>query len=113
MSAWMCLPSAEPVQSQPTSRSRLRLVVNKKPKDETRPVLWEVFSGTGVLGSVFKTDFGWDVYQIDISRDLCRKTGAVCSDVRRFDFDTWPTPTVIFLAPPCTTWSNANKREVR
>ena len=76
-------------------------------------VLWEIFSGTAVLGRVMREEFGWDVYMIDKNRDLCRKTGATCCDVRQFDFDRWPRPNIIFAAPPCTGWSNSQKRDVR
>ena len=57
--------------------------------------------------------YGWDVYHIDFNRDLARKSGAVCADVRRFDFGQWPAPDFIFCAPPCIGWSNASKRSVR
>ena len=84
-----------------------------KRKRGSKFVLWEIFSGTGVLGKVMEESYHWKVFQIDSNRDLCRKTNATCADVRQFDFDLWDAPDVIFAAPPCVGWTNSQKREVR
>ena len=94
-------------------KNKARGAKKRKQDVARRFVLWEIFSGTGTFGRTFREEFGWEVYQIDSSRDLARKTGAVCADVRNFDFSTWPHPDLIFFAPPCTGWSNATKKSVR
>ena len=88
-------------------------VLVKRPKALKKPIFWEVFSGTGVLGAIMREEFGWQVRQIDSNRDLCRKTGATCENVRLFNFDRWPPPDVIFASPPCIGWSNAKAKRER
>ena len=107
-------PPRTPItQPTPASASGGGSKAAKGTSGEKQYVLWEVFSGTGVLGHTFSREFGFDVYQIDCDRDLARKTGAVCCRVEDFDFDLWPKPHVIFFAPPCNPWSNSNKRAAR
>ena len=101
------------VASPKLKRARGAKSRKRKPEKRRRLILWEIFSGTGSLSRTFREEFGWEVYQIDSSRDLARKTGAVCADVRNFDFSSWPQPDLIFFAPPCIGWSNATKKSVR
>ena len=84
------------VRAPEPKRARGASGKKRKPGTRRKLVLWEVFSGTGTFGATFREEFGWDVYQIDSSRDLARKTGAVCADVRNFDFSSWPHPDLIF-----------------
>ena len=60
-----------------------------------RHVLWDVFSGTGSVGSIFRDEFGWTVYSIDIKKSSAKRSNGVCSDVLTFDFSKWPRPNLI------------------
>ena len=79
------------------------------------PVMFDIFSGTGSVGKVFREEFKWRVYSIDISPVAAKKSQGVTGDVRTFDFEKhWPREVdFIWFSPPCTPWSNATKLSER
>ena len=73
-----------------------------------QPILFDVFSGTGAVSSVFADEYDWKCYAIDNDPKQARRSKGVCADVTTYDFSHWPkTCDLLFLAPPCTPWSNA------
>lgn len=72
-----------------------------------RPVLWDISSGTGSIGCIFRDEFGWAVYSIGIKKSSAKRSNGVCSDVLTFDFSKWARSNLIWFSPPCTPWSKA------
>ena len=87
------------------------------PNKENRPVMYDVFSGTGSVGSVFR-QAGWDVYSIDICKKAAKRSEGLQCCVLKHDWKSWPQPRpdrplVVWLSPPCTPFSNATPRTKR
>ena len=93
--------------STPKNMSFARSATNMLRIKDRNPVIWDVFSGTGSVGSVFQEEFGWTLFSIDNDSRQARRSNAVCKDVLTFDFGKWPKPDLIWFSPPCTPWSNA------
>ena len=80
-----------------------------------KPVMFDIFSGTGAVGKVFREEFGYQVYSLDINPTMARRSKGDVGNVRTFAFEEhWPKEVdLIWFSPPCTPWSNATKQSLR
>ena len=81
-------------------------------------VVWDIFSGTGSVATVFKSRH-WDVYSLEINERFCRGLptqsgpGTYVADIHSFGFTQWPRPDVIMVSPPCTQYTVCKKDGAR
>ena len=72
-----------------------------------KPVLLELFSGTGSIGKAFRA-FGWQVFSVDI--DAAAKPTLV-TNVLDFHLGDLPSHVdCIWASPPCTHYSRARTK---
>ena len=72
---------------------------------EAKPLLLELFSGTGSIGKAFRTK-GFDVVSVDIDP---KAQSTICRDILEFSVEELDGRTVdiIWASPPCTCYSRA------
>lgn len=68
-----------------------------------RPILLELFSGTGSIGRAFEAR-GWEVISVDINP---RANATFCCDVLEWDYTCIEHVDCVWASPPCTMYSKA------
>ena len=70
-------------------------------------MLLECFSGTGSIGKVAREQFGMEVVGLDImdnSTSPCSRPSIIV-DILYWDFKSFEAPDVLWMSPPCETFS--------
>ena len=79
---------------------------------DAKPVLWDVFSGTGSILKAARLR-KWETHGFELESRLAKRSRSVCCDVLKHDFSVYKKPHVIWASIPCTANSIATKKADR